>query len=134
MSPDDCIFDLLGKRYEKGGRGPLAFDCYGLVEEIGRRLGIPYPPIQTPEALADTHAAYLLNRECCRPLAAPATHCVVAFSMVAPFVTHMGVVLSDCRRFIHILRKRMVTVERLDDPIWSRKIAGYYEHSSRPNR
>lgn len=36
--------DLLGKPFAENGRGPEAFDCVGLLLEIGRRLGYDLPP------------------------------------------------------------------------------------------
>jgi cell wall-associated NlpC family hydrolase len=36
--------DLPGKPWERGGRGPGAYDCWGLVLEVRRRLALPLPP------------------------------------------------------------------------------------------
>lgn len=33
------VDDLIGKAWEKNGRGPETYDCYGLVEEVERRFG-----------------------------------------------------------------------------------------------
>lgn len=35
---------LIGLPFERGARGPAAFDCWGLVLEMRRRLGLPVPP------------------------------------------------------------------------------------------
>lgn len=126
--------DLLGKEYLEGGRGPDAFDCWGLCLEVSRRAGRPLPAIVTPGNLQATHEAYLAAAYFCRRLDGPQPFCVVAFMILVPFVTHMGIVLPDCRRFIHIMRKRSVAVERLDHPIWSKRVAGYYEFSDHHDR
>lgn len=39
-----ALGDLTGKPFRRGARGPAAFDCWGLVIEARRRLGLPLPP------------------------------------------------------------------------------------------
>lgn len=39
--------DLLGKPYKAHARGPRAFDCYGLVIEVEKRLGHTMPDLYT---------------------------------------------------------------------------------------
>jgi len=39
--------DLLGKSYKAHGRGPDAYDCYGLVIEVEKRLGHTMPDLYT---------------------------------------------------------------------------------------
>jgi cell wall-associated NlpC family hydrolase len=42
--------DLIGAPFAYGGRGPDAFDCYGLVRELYRRhFGVTLPDYTTPE-------------------------------------------------------------------------------------
>ena len=41
------INDLLGKPYKSHARGPIAYDCYGLVIEVERRLGHEMPDLYT---------------------------------------------------------------------------------------
>lgn len=43
------VNDLIGKPYRLGGRGPFEYDCWGLVVEIYKRLGVSLPdyPSQT---------------------------------------------------------------------------------------
>lgn len=42
--PYSIWFDLLGKPFRDGARGPDAFDCVGLLIEVERRLGHPMRP------------------------------------------------------------------------------------------
>jgi cell wall-associated NlpC family hydrolase len=44
------IADLIGKPYAPGGNGPEAFDCWGLVVEVRRRMGLP-TPVPVPGAV-----------------------------------------------------------------------------------
>lgn len=41
------ITDLLGKPYKAHARGPAAYDCYGLVIEVEKRLGHTMPDLYT---------------------------------------------------------------------------------------
>ena len=38
--------DLIGKQYKKDGRGPDAFDCYGVCIEVCKRVGINLPEFE----------------------------------------------------------------------------------------
>jgi hypothetical protein len=49
--------DLIGRPFVRGGRGPHAFDCWGLVLEVRRRLGLALPP--------DFASASLTREEMC---------------------------------------------------------------------
>jgi len=119
--------EFLGKEYRDGGRGPNAYDCYGLVMAVAAKVGVYVPDLQTPGSLADTHQLYMQERELCLKLEKPKPFCIVAFIIRSPYVTHMGMVLPDTRRFIHIMYKRLVTIERLVHPVWQKRVAGYYE-------
>jgi cell wall-associated NlpC family hydrolase len=44
--------ELIGAPYAYGARGPDAFDCWGLVLEMRRRLGLPLPPDFASRTLA----------------------------------------------------------------------------------
>lgn len=39
--------DLIGQLYEKNGRGPNGYDCYGLVETVCHRLSIDLPSFKS---------------------------------------------------------------------------------------
>jgi len=83
--------------------------------------------LATPDNLLATHAVFIKQQKQCQRLNEPKPGCIVAFIMRAPFVTHMGIVL-DSMRFIHIMHKRSVAIERLDNPVWKKRIAGFYEY------
>ena len=48
------VNDLLGKPYKAHARGPNAFDCYGLVIEIEKRLGHDMPDLYKRLAEGET--------------------------------------------------------------------------------
>ena len=47
------ITDLLGKPYKAHARGPEAYDCYGLVIEVEKRLGHTMPDLYTKLSKSD---------------------------------------------------------------------------------
>ena len=49
------INDLLGKPYKAHARGPDAYDCYGLVIEVEKRLGHTMPDLYTKLSEGDPH-------------------------------------------------------------------------------
>lgn len=119
--------DLLNKPFAWAGRGPDAYDCYGLCQEIYRRIGRELPDYDSSDqtqVIALTLAGGI--ESWLEQIPQPEPFCLVTFRIVPPFVTHLGVVMDDCQTFLHILQQSMVTRERLSSLQWSRKIAGYY--------
>ncbi|MEM5788545.1 MAG: hypothetical protein AAGU11_14630 [Syntrophobacteraceae bacterium] len=122
--------DLLGKEFRFGARGPDAYDCYGLMIECRRRAGrfIPEnyhsgPDLDQRDAdIRQAVAAHFFTE-----LPEPIPFCLVTFRIHPRFTTHLGMVLQDSVGFIHILRKMRVGIERLDSPLWARRISGYWE-------
>lgn len=121
------LSDLFTARYAEGGRGSGVFDCFGLFAEVCRRRGVAVPEHPTPDDLAARQAAILGGAASWIKLEAPEPWCGVAFR-IGPFVAHMGVVLADGERFMHADRKIGITIDRLDNPRWAQRIAGYYRH------
>lgn len=120
------LSDYLGKEFEMGGRGPDRYDCYGLCYEICRLNDHEMPSFRTP---ADWMAAYhimTLEKERFVRLEKPKPFCLVAFSLKRNLVTHVGVVLDDLTRFIHIMKNRRVAIERLNNMTWKNKGRGFY--------
>ena len=112
------IDDLLGKPYRDHGRGPDAYDCYGLAIEVERRLG---------KTLRDV--AYDWNDpQLCRAYAPTlGVRRIQSFGrgalveIVEGGRLHIGVCL-DRQNFIHATRNRGVAVS----PIGAYIIRGIY--------
>ncbi len=120
--------DLIGKEFEFGGRGPDRFDCYGLAMEIYERLGKKLPEVEElQDNYEDIGEMVTEKRPEFQRLNRLEPFCLVSFIGVPPYVNHIGIVLEDCKRFIHILRKSHVVIERLDHDYWKRRIEGYYK-------
>jgi len=118
--------DLLGKEFLYGARGPDAYDCYGLAREVGRRVDIYFPPKVSYTTPRDIDGLIEEEARRWKKLEAPELYCLVAFSLVHPYVNHVGVVL-EYNRFIHIMHNTRVTIERFDKDPWVNKVRGFYQ-------
>ena len=115
----DDYLDLLGRPYKLHGRGPDEYDCYGLCMEVLKRRGIALPQeiyLDTHESWAET-VAHAKVTDFVR-LEKPRPFCIVTFIVAPPLVTHIGVVLEDCRKFINTRNKVNVCIEKLNHPFW----------------
>lgn len=122
------IADLMSARYEEGGRGPDAYDCFGLFAELCRRRGVVIPPHPSPSddqqremEIKSVAAAEWI------PLDAPEIGCAVVLR-IGPWMSHLGMVLEG-GKFIHASRHSGITVSRLDDVQWVQRIAGFYRYA-----
>ena len=118
--------DLLGKPFAYHGRGPDAYDCWGLVREICRRGGILLPdhasstiPEEQGKGIKEDAEKYYRRVDEPEPLD------VILFQVVPRYVTHCGVYVG-AGRFVHITEKTSVVCEELASPIWVNKIRGFY--------
>ena len=122
--------DLLGKRFEYGAEGPDNFDCFNLAREIYKRIGIELPQYAHPSEASLISQVVMEGKQLFEELEKPEPYCLALFMVKPPYVTHIGVVLEDSNRFIHIMEKCSVCVERLDSLQWNRKIRGYYRYKT----
>ncbi len=126
MNPAPCLADFVGKDFAWGGRGPDTYDCYGLVKAVQAARGIELPEYASVSDKALIHQLVMAERELFVPLERPEPWCVVALAIHPRFVSHVGVVIDDSRRFIHVMAKTRVSIERLDAPEWAKRIRGFY--------
>lgn len=124
LSPIPYV-DLIGVPFVYNGRDTThALDCYGLVLELYRRIGITLPDYRTPDHEAATIAQLFTDgvvqwRRCeLKPGAA-------LLIRLSGYHWHVGIYLGN-DRFIHTTEDTGgVTVERLS--VWHRKIEGFYD-------
>jgi len=126
------LFDeLLTKRYAPGGRGPDAFDCWGLCEEVARRVGKPM--LSWTNWVDKIHRAAAfesLRDEHFRRLEKPTAFCLVLFKVATRsqvYTYHVGTVLPCMKRFIHARRAGNVMISRIAG-YGGHELAGYYEY------
>jgi len=121
----------LGVPFKYGGNSiEEGFDCYNLCRAIYKEIGIDLPAYTYPDNPEASLIHQLINegKPLFKQIEKPTPYCLVVFSLRPPYVTHIGVVLEDCIHFIHILEKRSVAKERLDNVFWSKRIRGFYEY------
>jgi cell wall-associated NlpC family hydrolase len=126
------VNDLIGKAFADGGRGPEAFDCYGVLREVYRRHGVEIPDVNvsvyaamTAQGIIDAETAS--NRW--ERIDFPIIPCAVLMSPHAGFAQHVGVWLGK-----HILHTRIgqgVIAERAG--ALKHKIQGFYRYVPDPD-
>lgn len=122
----DLLQDLLQKEFAYGGRGPQFYDCYGLCKEIYRRIGIYLPDFTSYTEPSLIHAAIIEGKKLFQEISEPEPFCLVTFFIRPKYTTHIGVVLEDMSRFIHIMEHSNVTIERLRGWPWEKRITGFF--------
>lgn len=121
------IHDLFLAQYKDNGRGPEFYDCFGLFQEVQRRVGVEIPDQPTPAEFMVRNSEILRHAKGWQQIEAPEDWCAVIFR-TGRFITHMGTVLPSCTHFFHADVDVGIAKTRLDDPHWRNRIAGYYRY------
>lgn len=121
---------FVGIPWVRNGRDKLGADCLGLAILVRKEAGLNTPDYEYIDPTTEEVASIILKEECNYiELTKPKPFCLVTFTDIPPYSTHVGVVLEDCQRFIHtrsVGPKRSV-IERLDHPVWQRRRTGFWE-------
>jgi cell wall-associated NlpC family hydrolase len=116
--------DLIGTPFKYGGRGPEAYDCYGLVMELQRRMGIEIPDYKSPQNMGEI--ASLLACEIPRWIEVPRAPGTVVALRIGRYVSHVGLMI-DNDRMVHTWEQSGgVCVECMYD--WERRVAGFFRY------
>ena len=127
--------DLIGVPFKNRGRDKnTGLDCYGLVMEVYKKIGI-----QLPEYYADWDNVEKINSIIRQEVGTSlwkkvdGSHipiqCVMAIRFGVPkgVVNHTGVYVGN-GKFIHIRENVGVCVDRISSPAWKKQIEGFYEY------
>lgn len=121
VKPDE----LIGAPFAYGGRGPDAFDCYGLVMHLLRENH----GIEVPDFASSSEQPVIMARIATgvqdweQVSAAPGT---VALFRIGRYISHCGYLL-DSTRMIHTWEDSDgVVIERLDP--WKQRTVGFYRY------
>jgi cell wall-associated NlpC family hydrolase len=126
IMPARLYSDLIGKAFAPSGRGPLSFDCYGVVKCVLERNGIPAPDYPSADDAGTNAALILAAMEAgWEQVRVPEANCVVLFRMDQRAGTHVAVMV-DGAKFLHALEKTGVCVEDVRSELWKRRVLGYY--------
>lgn len=121
----------VGKLYVPFGRGPDAFDCWGLVMQIYKDQGIELNDYAyvSPEDIEKNEAIF--NAEGAtgdwHHSKYPDSGDLVVFN-IAGYPVHVGIMINN-RQFIHAHKSCGVAVESVNSIRWRNRLHGYYRHN-----
>lgn len=124
---DVDVSKYVGMRFEKGGRGPESWDCYGLLREFYKvELGIELPlhcgysDVMTPDS-AEAIQRGLVDWS---PVDTPEPWDAVLFN-VDGVANHIGLVIQP-GLMLHAAPGKDASIESYKRPYWSARIEGHY--------
>lgn len=129
--------DLIGVSFAYGGRGPDTYDCYGLVMECHRRMGIDIPDYRSPTALREIAAMMNTERYRWTPVAIKPEDGFIPMSAFKPGrVIEMRINGQACHvgfihrpgRFLHTWEDSGGVVAN-DVHDWRSRVLGVYEYA-----
>lgn len=118
--------DLIGLPFVDGGRGPAAYDCWGLAMELFKRQGKPVKDYPINAVDVDGIANQMHKDESLwHKLEAPKEGCLVLLRLTPGcWANHVGIYIGY-GRFIHAYVVTGVCTDRLRK--WKSRIVGFYE-------
>ena len=133
LTESDLFNDLFTARYELLARGPDAYDCYGLVLEVSKRLGIDLPENILYTHANDAQESFEAQRDNFILLTRPELYCLVAIEYIPGYITHVGIMITR-EKFLHMTRAHGVLLTSLNDLRWKTKLRGFYKWNSLNSR
>lgn len=128
--------DLIGVSFQYGGRGPDAFDCYGLVKECLQRNGVEIPDYRSPSVLKEVADLVAAEKYRWRKIAVKQGSEIIPANVLTPgrvleirvngLACHVGFIHRP-RAFLHTWEDSGGVVQnQLSD--WRDRILGVYEY------
>lgn len=133
MGEDELCFELMKSPYKHGGRNPEeGFDCWQLIRIFYLRMyGVTLPDVQEYDEkfylkggnhfIENYHKAF-------EPCIHPVKHSMVLFYCGNMIVSHAGIVLADCKRFLHAGKGCGIVATELVQENWNKRIEGFYKY------
>lgn len=132
----NLVLDLIGKPYrEYGELDDNKYDCWDLVREVYKRVGITLPEyiiseynLENINGKIESARPMWERLDTSKPLPVP---CAILIHPSFDMCTHVGVylgIINGSPKFIHSNVKRGVCIESLDSMIWKRLIEGFYSY------
>lgn len=124
------VSDLIGIPFVSKGRDPATgLDCWGLVLEVGRRMGVEFPDfyVDADDSRQIGCIKEFVERDW-RMVSAPVAGAVVGIRLdrnIPDITQHYGVCLDD-RRFIHTMKNVGVIITDFNHRFFKNIITGYY--------
>ena len=105
-------FNLLGKPYKYGAKGPDAFDCSGFIYFVYQRVGITLPVITEGQI----KCGYGVSGDSVQP------GDLVFFKIKNDL--HAGIIINK-KDFIHSSKSRGVAVDDINESYWRKSLFGF---------
>lgn len=102
-----AYFDLLGKPFVRGARGPDTYDCYGLAMEMFRRAGIVVPDFTSPGTTEEVAELIASNEHTWRRVPIGTLMSLTTFRLEG-VGAHVGIMVED-DRFLHAVDPEVTT-------------------------
>ncbi|KFF50451.1 hypothetical protein GY26_01815 [Gammaproteobacteria bacterium MFB021] len=121
------VSEYIGLPYRVEGRGPDAYDCWGLVRLVyAERLGIALPSHVGYDATLSAHTASLIEqgRPGWRAVADPEPYDVVLLN-VAGVPNHIGLVVAP-GWMLHTTQQKSACIENYQRVTWRNRVEGFY--------
>ncbi len=126
--PARLFADMIGKPFERGGRGPDSYDCWGVLQQVLRRMG--YSPTDYPtrpdllmRVVADEWQPIPVEK------LLPGDG-ILLRSSLPEYQWHIGVAVNPWN-MVHARESVGVCVERIDGPLYKRRLLGFYRYRGR---
>jgi probable lipoprotein NlpC len=125
----DWVRDYIGLPFLGHGRDRAGVDCYGLYRLVlSEQLGIQLPEYLSYDSITDRAgiAATVADAQeaLWQEVNAPRLYDLVLLRLYG-LPLHVGLYLG-LGRMLHIEERICAAVERLDSPVWARRILGYW--------
>jgi cell wall-associated NlpC family hydrolase len=124
----------VGLPFRDKGRGPDAFDCWGLVRAVLiEQFGVTLPDYADAYTDAHDHASVAAAveaglRDGWQIVPTPRCGDLVVIK-IAGRPWHCALAVTPAR-FLHVPDKGTSCIERFDNVIWTRRLEGIYRHAS----
>lgn len=114
-----------------GGRDTAGWDCWGLIRWVyEHELGVLLPDYcDDYESVTDSAgllAVFEAERQAWRQVETPRAF-DVAWIAIAGRECHVGLIV-DARTMLHVFERVGTRIERIESPLWQRRIRGFYRH------
>ena len=126
------ITDLLFAQFAEEPKRANEYNCWTFCQEVARRAGhkmISFEGWVKSLSERDRILRDFSNSKDFEKLPGPQPFCIVGFLGRRGKIRHMGMVLEDGKRFIHITRKIGVKIDHLGDPDFADRIYGFYRYA-----
>lgn len=116
-------FDITGKR---------GYNCYTLCQKVSEKLGNRLPEKSAIKELFARSNSFNEGKQDYIKIDKPERGDLVTFCLHPKYVTHIGIMI-DSKCFIHIMKKRQVCIEKIDNIFWKKKLDGFYRYTNSSN-